>query len=762
MKAVSLPKLVKSRRTEVLLIDKRVRIQVLVDCTSKIPREDRASMKEDAATDSSGVSHNQIVVQLFLISLLSLFCEMLVIRWLSTEIRVFAYFKNLPLMAAFFGLGLGFLWTNKKPDLMKWSSTSLLYFSGLMLASIGIKLTHLTIADNSKIMLFGDFAHGEVGVLQLITNVGIMVGVFALAALIFVGLGQRTGRLFEKLTPLYAYSINVAGALVGIILFAIISNLALDPGIWLIVAGILYLVIERRISPVFLIVFGIAYSCSLAPYMARMLFHDDYVTTVWSPYYRIDVRKARMQVGDKSLHVGYDIFINYDSFQSMLDCTPALLAQVPQGTKEAMLDFYERSFRVTNKQHPDVLILGAGSGSDVAAALRCKANHVDAVEIDRCIYDLGKQLNPEHPYDSPKVTAYIMDARTYLKNCRTKYDVIVYALLDSHTAFSSLSSLRTDNYVFTVQSFKDAAKLLKPDGYIAVCFVCFPDWLFDRHSKDLYMATHIPPRGYFWQTSLPTGFLVSAPNIHDTSTFHFSHPPRKVDIDSSIPEITDDWPFLFLPSREIPFVYILPLLAILAVSLLPVSKLIMGGSATLLNWQMFCLGMGFMLLEVRAISAMSLLCGATWTVNSVVISGVMVAILLGNFIALRLPTKAVTALAMATMVTTLLSSMVDVSSLNLSDSAFGLVIGTAVYLLPLLFAASVFSTLFKQTDSASRALAFNIIGGVLGVAIEYASMIGGIKALAWFAVTIYAGIILLERLRLRRTKSLAPLPNATP
>lgn len=690
----------------------------------------------------------KIFLQLFLVSLLSLFCEMLVIRWLATEIRVFAYFKNLPLMAAFIGLGLGFLWTDKKTDFMKWSSMALLYFSGLMIVAIGIKLTHLTIADTSKVMFFGDFEHGGLSLLRLIANIGIMVAVFALSASIFVGLGQQTGRLFEKLRPLQAYSINVGGALAGIILFAILSNFALGPGVWLVVAGALFLLVDKRVTSVFLIILGIAYSSYLAPAMARYLFGPDYVTTVWSPYYRIDVRKARLLAGkDKKLVVGYDIFINYDSFQTMLDCTPETLAQVPEAVKKEMLDFFERPFRVVPREHPDVLILGAGSGSDVAAALRCGANHVDAVEIDRSIYDLGKQLHPEHPYDSPKVTASIMDARTFLKNSRTKYDVIVYALLDSHTAFSSLSSLRTDNYVFTVDSYKDATKLLKPDGYIAVSFVCFPDWLFDRHSKGLYMATNKQPAGYFWVTSLPTGFLVSGPGIVDPSKLRFSHEPRKVNLQSNVPEITDDWPFLFLPAREIPAVYFVPILAVLLVSFLPVSRLILSGSVSILNWQMFCLGMGFMLLEVRAISAMSLLCGATWTVNSIVIGGVMVAILIGNFIASRVSSKRVTALIPASMVCIILSNMVDVSSLNSFDTAAATAIGTTVYLLPLLFAGTVFSTLFKQTTSSSRALAFNMIGGLLGVTIEYFSMIFGIKSLAWFALAIYGLVLLLESLR---------------
>src|SRR4051794_17634829 len=46
-------------------------------------------------------------LQLVLISLLALFVEMLMIRWVSSEIRIFAYFKNFVLVACFLGFGLG-------------------------------------------------------------------------------------------------------------------------------------------------------------------------------------------------------------------------------------------------------------------------------------------------------------------------------------------------------------------------------------------------------------------------------------------------------------------------------------------------------------------------------------------------------------------------------------------------------------------------------------------------------------------------------
>ena len=48
--------------------------------------------------------------ELFLLSFIALFLELAIIRWLSSEIRIFAYFKNLPLMATFLDFGRGFAW----------------------------------------------------------------------------------------------------------------------------------------------------------------------------------------------------------------------------------------------------------------------------------------------------------------------------------------------------------------------------------------------------------------------------------------------------------------------------------------------------------------------------------------------------------------------------------------------------------------------------------------------------------------------------
>ena len=45
--------------------------------------------------------------EVFFVSLLILFLELVLIRWIGTEIRIFAYLGNLILVVCFFGVGLG-------------------------------------------------------------------------------------------------------------------------------------------------------------------------------------------------------------------------------------------------------------------------------------------------------------------------------------------------------------------------------------------------------------------------------------------------------------------------------------------------------------------------------------------------------------------------------------------------------------------------------------------------------------------------------
>src|SRR5436305_1898308 len=142
--------------------------------------------------------------------------------------------------------------------------------------------------------------------------------------------------------------------------------------------------------------------------------------------------------------------------------------------------FYQWPYTVFGDTFDNVLILGAGTGTDVAAALRHGAKHVDAVEIDPVILRLGAERHPDHPYQDPRVTAINDDARHFLSTTDKKYDLIVFALIDSLTVQSSFSSVRLESYMFTEESFRAVRDHLTPRGAMALYNYFREKWLVDR------------------------------------------------------------------------------------------------------------------------------------------------------------------------------------------------------------------------------------------------------------------------------------------
>src|SRR5436305_14519844 len=73
-----------------------------------------ASRLEVSPHDLGSSSYRELI----LVSVLSLFLEMLMIRWVSSEVRIFAYLKNFVLVACFLGFGLGCSFSRRRVQLI--------------------------------------------------------------------------------------------------------------------------------------------------------------------------------------------------------------------------------------------------------------------------------------------------------------------------------------------------------------------------------------------------------------------------------------------------------------------------------------------------------------------------------------------------------------------------------------------------------------------------------------------------------------------
>src|SRR5687768_1624676 len=168
----------------------------------------------ESFTSSRYMTHNSTLKKLFLISAGGLFLELVLIRLLASEIRVFAYFKNFPLLAAFIGLGLGCYVADKRP-IRLWLSASLVAFLSLCAAFSGpLHLANLFFPDPALYVfrgsilspniieqaqsypligsLYGKVSNGTLLFTIGVTSFAIMAALFTATAMVFFPIGQLT------------------------------------------------------------------------------------------------------------------------------------------------------------------------------------------------------------------------------------------------------------------------------------------------------------------------------------------------------------------------------------------------------------------------------------------------------------------------------------------------------------------------------------------------------------------------------------------
>jgi spermidine synthase len=419
---------------------------------------------------------------LFLISVLILFLELASIRWFPAHVLYLTFFTNVVLLACFLGMSVGCLAANHRRRYLTW--TPLLLLIALAAAhaveiSSGSFVKFLDVGHQAspQNIYFGTEYHSQ-DLSRYAVPVEVLCGFFFLIiALALIGPGQELGRALNRWpNRVQAYTLNIMGSIAGILLFAASSWLHLSPLWWflLVALGLSYFYFisphrhyRKRLGQG--AVAGVLLICMVA-LAAYTPVHKDYpgqseAQHLWSPYYRIDFKQQ-----DLSLSVN---LIYHQQMVSRNEVFPAY----------ALPHLLNRdSGRPAFK---DVLIIGAGSGNDVSRALQWGANHVDAVEIDPAIYRLGREFHPDHPYQDSRVEIHLDDGRNFLRASQRKYDLVIYALVDSLVLHSGYSNIRLESYLFTRQTFDDVRNHLKPDGTFVIYNYFRQGWLVARLQQGL-------------------------------------------------------------------------------------------------------------------------------------------------------------------------------------------------------------------------------------------------------------------------------------
>jgi hypothetical protein len=182
-----------------------------------------------------------VLGNLALASFLSMFLELLMIRWISSEIRIFAFFKNFVLVACFFGFGMGCYFSRKKINVLTMIGP-LVYLTAVMkvpwpsLRALIATLPNM-LGSSSNLQIWYAPAVDSQWVLMILA-LALTSPLFVMIALLFVPLGQLIGwHLENSADGLSGYTLNVAASLLGILAFATASFLNTPPAVWLGAAG---------------------------------------------------------------------------------------------------------------------------------------------------------------------------------------------------------------------------------------------------------------------------------------------------------------------------------------------------------------------------------------------------------------------------------------------------------------------------------------------------------------------------------------------
>lgn len=643
----------------------------------------------------------QVVLRLVTGSALMLFLELALIRWLGSNIVHLSYFTNFVLLGSFLGIGLGFLIARRGWSVLPWTPAILAALVG------GVFLFPVTVDRTGSGIIYFTSLSTTGPPVWLVLPV-----VFLLTAAILAGPAEAVGRCFAHLRPLTAYRWDLVGSLVGITGFTLLSFLQAPSVVWGTVVAILFTALiggwQRILAGLSgLVIVGVLLLETLTPGVS------------WSPYYKVTTE-------------------DYGNGMALISVNgvPHQLMAPAQWKLDEGEDIYGVPYQRRSGDLGSVLIVGAGSGSDVAIALAEGAEHVDAVDIDPRILQIGAERNPDRAYDDPRVEVHVNDGRAFLQSTDRTYDLILFALPDSLALVNGASQIRLESFLFTEEALTAAREHLNPGGAFAMYNYYREQWLIDRLAGTAEAAFgHAPCVDLFGGAQAVVTVAVDPANQRCDQTFT---PTGAV-----IAPATDNAPFLYYAGGGIPAIYLWTLGGILLISLVAVRAL--GGPFRTMRpyADLFFMGAAFLLLETKNIATFALLFGTTWLVNALVFGGVLVVVLAAVETTRRVRTPPLPVVWGLIAASLAVAYIVKPEWLLPLPFWPRLVVATLLAFVPIFLANVAFAKRFAASDDSQGAFGLNLLGAIVGGCLEYAALLTGYGNLLILVGALYLVAFLL-------------------
>lgn len=671
-----------------------------------------------------GLNHGRVSfcmnnrASLIQISFLMLFIELALIRWSSANIMFLFNVSNFVLLGSFLGMGMGFF--------RKKTATRLFPYAPLVLALIVAGCYYFSYEYQVKVSALTDniVFNDRYFVNHLYPEFVSIPIVFAAVTWLMVCIADEAARYFRLFAPLQAYRYETLGSLCGIIIFSALAFINPAPVYWglIITALFLMLLVKQRVSSYLLITLQIISLIVINYCFIRQSYMP---AQHWSAYYKIHT-----QLFSKGRYV-----VNVNGFPQQV------IESFQQ--REQVKPFYTLPYQYRTLKSPlnNVLVIGAGTGGDVAIALDKGAKHVDAVEIDPQLYYLGTKLNPNKPYADPRVTVYINDGRAFLQENHTQYDMIIFALADSLMLLTGQSSLRLENYLYTLEAMQTVKSHLTSQGVFVIYNYYGISWIAQRLANTMTRVFAHPPcfTSYNVTDYRATVLAVSGSDIALTCPYTW-----KLNEKTVIKPISDNRPFLYMPTNQLPMVYWVILLLITLVTLLCLKLASIRLHSLFAHLDFFLMGAAFLLLETKNIINFALLFGTTWFVNALVFIGVISSVYLAVEVTHRNKSLKKRYLYLLLFLSLCIAWYVPSSMLLTFSLLPRFILSSVIAFSPIFVANLIFADRFQHIEQSQEAFGANLIGAVIGGILEYSSLVLGYQNLLLLIMGIYFFAMICE------------------
>jgi spermidine synthase len=472
--------------------------------------------------------------------------------------------------------------------------------------------------------------------------------------------------------------------------------------------------------------------------------HFDYVA--WSPYHKVNyVASPR------------DITLFYDNIQHTKIVKPSY-----------RFDLDDVYANIKDKSH--VLIIGPGGGRDINAFVRMHdSKSITAVELEPLAVKLAHRFSEYAPYLYDTRTRYLIgEGRHFLNKGSKAYTAIVFPSTDSFSAIAPQSLIKLENYLYTVEAFKDVCDRLTRDGTLVVSlWSSLQHYLSDMVGADSEFRTvalrlyrnisEVVPRkeniviadsGYRTPYVNSRIVMLYAKSGIDRETIRRSFrtsdtiltdDPKFIDAAEKTIPTTDDRPFFYIRDKRIPLIIKMSIAYLLLITCAALGPFLTKAisqtqfSAKRMNYTLipyfFCTGVGFMLITNVLVHKFLISFGAPYLSSTAVIVTMLMGAGCGSLIVanIRVLRPRIIWLSFCLLILSLLGLHYCVKSLNMFLPHLGLVHRTlvvTVLLFPFAILVGVpFPVGLNRLREISRqgvviAYSLDVLGAIIGIVLS--------------------------------------------